>query len=160
MTYELAGLGLDLSAQNVGKEVANYLDPMLRTVLAQEGPKLIAQVQPMIVAQVPAFAQQVRPVIEAQIPPLLDSLVGRVQQAAPVLADKLRPTIQLEISKLSPLLQAELVKLRPTLEAELGKAIAGAGVDKLKREAVLALAVHAGVILLGVFTITAVMNRK
>jgi hypothetical protein len=146
--HRLNGLGLDLSASGMGKEVANYLDPLLRTVLAQEGPKLIAQVGPMVAAQVPNFVAQVGPVLAQQAPILVKQITPAIEASLPGVINAIRPTVQNEI-----------LKLRPVIEAELADAVNGPIVKAMERKAVLALALHAVAILGGVALISLAVRK-
>ena len=121
----LGSLSIDPTA--IGKQVAGYVVPPVIAAVKGELPGFLASVQPVLLSQGQQLLKQLQPQLE-----------GQAVQAA----NALRPMIDQQVGTIEK-------RLTALIDAKIHDVASGAEVTHLKRQAALALAIHAGVILLG-----------
>ena len=101
---------------------------------------LIPPITQAIKAQLPAISAQLAPAIRAEVPGLVQQLLPTLQAAAPQIVAGVMPAVNAQL---------KILEGRLTSELQTNPAIAQA-----KKEAVAALAIHAAVIIVGVWALS------
>ena len=127
------------------------LDP---TVIGQQVAKIVVPpVVSAVKAELPGFLASVQPVLTQQGTQLLSSLQPQLEKQAKSAAASLQPMIDNQVGILEK-------RLNALIDTKVSDIASGAEIKHLKQQAALALAIHAGVVLLGTALIVRASRRS
>jgi hypothetical protein len=138
-----AGLG-DL-VTDIAKPLVKKVMPLLKA----EIPGLVQVAVPEIKKQIPGLVQTALPAIQSQIPTLMNGVVPELKKQVPVLFKQVEPQLLAEVNKMVPV-------VRNVVEKEANAILTGPIVAGIQKKLIVGLALHAFLILAGVYVITKV----